>query len=50
MKEIYKLIEPEWNEFYNSAQDGSTIWFEIGEENEELYKNGGFETKFSTEN
>ncbi len=49
MKEVFKLIEPEWNEFYNSSQDGSENWFEIGEENEEFYNNGGFETKFSTE-
>ena len=50
MKEVFKLIEPEWNEFYNSSQDGSENWFEIGEENGEFYNNnGGFETKYTTE-
>ena len=50
MKEVFKLIEPEWNEFYNSSQDGSENWFEIGEENGEFYNNNcGFETKYTTE-
>ena len=45
MKEVFKLIEPEWKEIYNSAEDGSENWFEIGED----AHNGGFEIKYTTE-
>lgn len=48
-QQLIKLEEPHWNEFYNSAFDGSKDWYELGEENENAVKNGGFETKLSTE-
>lgn len=45
MKEVFKLIEPEWKEIYNSAEDGPENWFEIGEDT----RNRGFEIKYTTE-
>lgn len=39
----------EWEEWYNSAWDGEESWFDIGEENEEYRRTGGFEVRHSTE-
>jgi hypothetical protein len=39
----------EWTEHYNSAWDGEESWLEIGEENPEWRKTGGFEIRHSTE-
>jgi hypothetical protein len=39
----------EWEEWYNSAWDGEESWFEVGEENPEYRRTGGFEVRYSTE-
>jgi len=39
----------EWEEWYNSAWDGEESWFDIGEENPEFRRTGGFEVRYSTE-
>lgn len=39
----------EWEEWYNSAWDGEESWFEIGEENDEYRRTGGFEVRHTTE-
>mgnify|MGYP000073327165 CR=1 FL=1 len=39
----------EWTEYYNSAWDGENSWYEIGEENPEWRRTGGFEVRFSNE-
>ena len=38
----------EWEEWYNSAWDGEESWFDIGEENEEYRRTGGFEVRHTT--
>lgn len=38
-----------WTEWYNSAWDGEESWHEIGEENPEFRKSGGFDCRYSTE-
>jgi hypothetical protein len=40
----------EWEEWYNSAWDGEESWFDIGEENEEYRRTGGFEVRHTTTN
>ncbi len=40
----------EWEEWYNSAWDGEESWFDIGEENEEFRRTGGFEVRHTTGN
>lgn len=40
----------EWEEWYNSAWDGEESWFDIGEENDEYRRTGGFEVRHSTDN
>jgi|LauGreDrversion4_2_1035121.scaffolds.fasta_scaffold103402_4 hypothetical protein len=37
-----------WFEYYNTAWDGENSWFEIGEENPNWTKTGGFEIRHST--
>lgn len=39
----------EWTEYYNSAWDGEESWLEIGKENPEWSRTGGFEVRHSTE-
>ncbi len=39
-----------WTEYYNSAWDGENSWYEIGKDNKEWTKTGGFEIKYSTDN
>ena len=39
----------EWEEWYNSAWDGEESWFDIGEENQEYSRTGGFEVRHSTD-
>jgi hypothetical protein len=38
----------EWDEIHNTAWDGSDDWYEVGEENEEYRKTGGFKVDFDT--
>ena len=40
----------EWEEWYNSAWDGEESWFDIGEENPEYRRTGGFEVRYTTGN
>lgn len=40
----------EWEEWYNSAWDGEESWFDIGEENPEYRRTGGFEVRHTTGN
>jgi len=40
----------EWEEWYNSAWDGEESWFDIGEENDEYRRTGGFEVRHTTTN
>jgi hypothetical protein len=41
--------DADWNEWYNSAWDGEQSWFDIGEENEEFTRTGGFDVRYTTE-
>jgi len=48
--ELSKIKEDySWTEFYNSAWDGENSWFELGHNNPEWRKTGGFETTHTTE-
>ena len=48
--ELIKIKEDyDWTEFYNSAWDEEKSWFDIGAENEEFRKTGGFEIRYTTE-
>jgi len=38
----------EWEEYSNSAWDGEESWHEIGEEDEDYRKTGGFNARFDT--
>ena len=48
MAELNKLWEPEMTEYSNSAWKGEDSWLEIGEENPDYSKCGGFESRHST--
>lgn len=49
LNELNKFFDDvEWEEWYNSAWDGEDTWFEIGEENPEYRRNGGFDVRHST--
>jgi hypothetical protein len=37
-----------WTEYYNSAWDGEESWYDIGEDNKEWTRTGGFEIRHST--
>ena len=39
----------DWTEYYNSAWDGEESWFEIGQDNPEWTRTGGFEVRHTTE-
>ena len=48
--ELSKIKEDvNWSEFYNSAWDGENSWFELGQDNPEYRKVGGFEMTHTTE-
>lgn len=38
-----------YTEYYNSAWDDENSWFEIGEENKEYSKYGGFDARHTTQ-
>ena len=48
MAELNKLWEPEMTEYSNSAWNGEDSWLEIGEDNPDYSKYGGFEARHST--
>lgn len=39
----------DWVDFYYSTMNGEDSWLEIGNKDEEFRKNGGFDTRFTTE-
>jgi len=50
LDELNKLFDDaEWEEWYNSAWDGEEVWCEIGQDNPEYTRTGGFEVRHSTE-
>ena len=51
LTELNKFFDDvEWEEWYNSAWDGEESWFDIGEENPEYRRTGGFEVRYTTGN
>ena len=40
--------DQQWEEWYNSAWDGEASWHEIGEDNPEFSRTGGFEIRHTT--
>lgn len=50
LSELNKFYDDvEWEEWYNSAWDGEESWYDIGEENDEYRRTGGFEVRYTTE-
>jgi hypothetical protein len=45
-EDLLRCFSSAW---YNSAWDGEESWFDIGEENPEFRRTGGFEVRYSTE-
>lgn len=47
--ELDKLIENvKWTEYANSCQKGENSWLEIGEQDEQYRRSGGFNSRFNT--
>lgn len=50
LSEMNKFFDDaDWKEWYNSAWDGEQSWFDIGEENSDFSRTGGFEVRHTTE-
>lgn len=45
---MFTIFEGELKAYSDSSENGETSWFEIGEENPEYRKVGGFKSKFDT--
>jgi hypothetical protein len=49
VKELEKLSDPDWEEYSNTAWHGEDSWYELGKENKEYRRTGGFEVFHTTD-